>query len=99
MNGRAETPERQYRRWWHRTARLAAVVLALWGIFGFAVHGLVAPLNTLAVAGFPLGFYMAAQGSLIVFVILLFWFSSRQDRLDREAGIAEPDDVREALPR
>jgi putative solute:sodium symporter small subunit len=41
------------------------------------------------ILGFPLGFYMAAQGSLIVFVILIFWFSSKQNQIDEEYGVAE----------
>jgi putative solute:sodium symporter small subunit len=46
-------------------------------------------LNTIKVLGFPLGFYMAAQGSLIVFVVMLFVFAKRQDTIDREEGVAE----------
>ncbi|MCA1243593.1 DUF4212 domain-containing protein [Stappia stellulata] len=99
MTGRANTPGGRDRIWWHRTLRLAAVVLGLWAVFGFAVHGLVVPLNSLVIAGFPLGFYMAAQGSLIAFVVLVFWFSARQDRIDREAGVAEPDPAREERPQ
>ena len=41
--------------------------------------------------GFPLGFYMAAQGSLIVFVVMLFLFARQQDKIDREHGVAEDD--------
>ena len=40
---------------------------------------------------FPLGFYMAAQGSLIVFVVMLFVFAKQQDKIDREFGVAEDD--------
>jgi putative solute:sodium symporter small subunit len=43
------------------------------------------------VLGFPLGFYMAAQGSLIVFVVMLFMFAKQQDNIDREFGVAEDD--------
>ena len=43
------------------------------------------------VLGFPLGFYMAAQGSLIVFVVMLFMFAKQQDKIDREFGMAEDD--------
>lgn len=39
--------------------------------------------------GFPLGFYMAAQGSLIVFVVLIFWYSAKQNQIDEECGVAE----------
>jgi putative solute:sodium symporter small subunit len=40
---------------------------------------------------FPLGFYMAAQGSLIVFVVQLFVFARQQERIDRECGMAEDE--------
>ena len=48
-------------------------------------------LNGASFLGFPLGFYMAAQGSLIVFVVLIFWFARTQDKIDREFGVAEDD--------
>jgi putative solute:sodium symporter small subunit len=51
----------------------------------------VKPLNNINILGFPLGFYMAAQGSLIVFVVMLFVFASRQDAIDREEGVAEDE--------
>ena len=51
------------------------------------------PLNAIniPILGFPLGFYMAAQGSLIVFVVMLFMFAKQQDKIDREFGMAEDD--------
>jgi putative solute:sodium symporter small subunit len=48
-------------------------------------------LNGIKIMGFPLGFYMAAQGSLIVFVAQLFWFAKAQDKVDRKYGMAEED--------
>ena len=50
-------------------------------------------LNTVNVPilGFPLGFYMAAQGSLVVFVAMLFIFARQQDKIDRQHGVAEDD--------
>jgi putative solute:sodium symporter small subunit len=46
---------------------------------------------TIPVLHFPLGFYMAAQGSLIVFVVMLFVFAKQQDRIDRQHGVAEDE--------
>jgi putative solute:sodium symporter small subunit len=46
-------------------------------------------LNKIVILGFPLGFYMAAQGSLIAFVVQLFLFARQQDKIDREFGVAE----------
>jgi putative solute:sodium symporter small subunit len=65
--------------------------LGLWVFFGYIVHMFVHVLNKVVILGFPLGFYMAAQGSLIVFVVQLFLFARQQDKIDREFGFAEDD--------
>jgi putative solute:sodium symporter small subunit len=67
------------------------VHMTIWFIFSFVVHWFASILNQFTVFGFPLGFYMAAQGSLIVFVVQLFIFVWQQDRIDRECGMAEED--------
>ena len=46
-------------------------------------------LNSIVILGFPLGFYMAAQGSLISYVVLCFWNASAQNKIDEEFGVAE----------
>ena len=74
---------------WNRTKKLMVVHLVIWFIFSFVVHWIAPALNKVAVFQFPLGFYMAAQGSLIVFVVQLFIFAKQQDRIDRECGMAE----------
>ena len=56
---------------WRKTTNLMFMHLGIWFFFGYIVHMFVVPLNKIIipVLGFPLGFYMAAQGSLIVFVV------------------------------
>jgi putative solute:sodium symporter small subunit len=78
---------------WRKTTRLMLTHLGVWFFFGYVIHMFVGPLNkiTIPVLGFPLGFYMAAQGSLIVFVVMLFLFARQQDKIDREFGFAEED--------
>lgn len=76
-------------RHWARTSTLMWIMFALWVLFSFVVHFFVGSLNQISFLGFPLGFYMAAQGSLIAFVIMLFVFARRQDVIDREEGVAE----------
>ena len=78
-------------RHWSRTSGLMWLMLVLWIFFSFVVHMFVTPLNQIKFIGFPLGFYMAAQGSLIAFVVMLFWFAWRQDKIDREEGVAEDE--------
>jgi putative solute:sodium symporter small subunit len=78
---------------WKRTTNLMLMHLGVWFFFGYVIHMFVVPLNKITIPGlgFPLGFYMAAQGSLIVFVTMLFLFAKQQDRIDREHGVAEDD--------
>jgi putative solute:sodium symporter small subunit len=63
--------------------------LIVWAILGYAVHIFVPYLNEIVIFGFPLGFYAAAQGSLIGFVALIFWYSARQEQIDEECGVSE----------
>ncbi|MCU0819123.1 MAG: DUF4212 domain-containing protein [Beijerinckiaceae bacterium] len=77
--------------YWQKTSKLMVTMMVLWVIFGFVVHMFVTPLNGIKILGFPLGFYMAAQGSLIVFVVMLFSFAKAQDNIDRECGVAEDE--------
>ena len=76
---------------WQRTKSLMIVTLIIWFIFSFVVHWFAAFLNEFTFFGWPLGFYMAAQGSEIIFVLTLFWFVRSQDKIDRDYGFAEED--------
>lgn len=76
-------------RHWSRTSTLMWVMMALWVFFSFIIHMFVNQLNGISILGFPLGFYMAAQGSLVVFVVMLFIFARMQDSIDRQEGVAE----------
>lgn len=75
--------------YWERTRRLMFIMLGLWIFFSFIIHMFVDSLNRIVILGFPLGFYMAAQGSLLAFVAMLFFFARAQDRVDAESGVAE----------
>jgi putative solute:sodium symporter small subunit len=74
---------------WKRTSSLMWTVLAVWAIAGFGIHLFAPSLNGIKILGFPLGFYFAAQGSLIIFVVGLFWFAKRQNEIDNEFGVQE----------
>ncbi|MEX2641877.1 MAG: DUF4212 domain-containing protein [Acetobacterales bacterium] len=82
------TPERRA-QYWKATGGLMWFVLAIWFLASFVVHFFAPSLNAIVIFGFPLGFYIAAQGSLIVFVVLIFWFAARQNRIDEKFDVAE----------
>lgn len=75
--------------YWQKTRTLVFTAIAIWAFFSFIVHLFAVPLNGITILGFPLGYYMAAQGSLIAFVILIFWFCAKQEKLDRDHGVSE----------
>jgi putative solute:sodium symporter small subunit len=77
---------------WAKTRNLMIIHLSIWFVFAFVVHWFANTLNAISFLGFPLGYYMAAQGSLFAFVIQLFIFVKQQDKIDREFGMAEDDE-------
>ena len=88
-----DTPANQQAHW-RKTTNLMLTHLGIWFFFGYIVVMFVKPLNNIIIPilGFPLGFYMAAQGALIVFVVQLFLFAKQQNKIDREFGYAEDDE-------
>ena len=82
------TPARR-EEYWKKTSRLMWTIMTLWFIFSFGIHFFTVQLNGFKFLGFPLGFYMAAQGSLIAFVVLCFWNAYAQNKIDEEFGVAE----------
>jgi len=85
----AQLDASQMKQYWAKTSRLMWTIFALWIFFGFVVHLFAVQLNTITIFGFPLGFYMAAQGSLIAFVLLCVWNAVAQNRIDEEFGVHE----------
>ena len=77
------------RKYWRKTSQLMRVVLVFWAGLGLGIPLLANRLNEIVFFGFPLGFFMAAQGSLIGFVILIFWYARRQNRIDEDFHLAE----------
>ena len=84
-----DMPPAKREAYWRKTSRLMWIILALWVLFSFIIPAFAVQLNSIVIAGFPLGFYMAAQGSLIAYVVLCFWNASAQNKIDEEFGVAE----------
>lgn len=76
--------------YWKENLRLLAICLTIWFIvsYGFGIL-LVEQLNQIRIAGFGLGFWFAQQGSIYVFLVLIFFYAWRMNKLDREHGVEE----------
>lgn len=81
-----------YAEHWRETRNLTIAHLAIWFVFAFLIHWFAESLNQFSFFGWPVGYYMAAQGSLIVFVVQLFLFSRQQHAIDVRHGVAEDDE-------
>ena len=75
--------------YWARNSKLMWIILAIWFVFSFVVHYFAPSLNGIRILGFPLGFYMAAQGSLIAFLAMCFYNAKAQNAIDEEFGVSD----------
>jgi putative solute:sodium symporter small subunit len=78
------------KEYWKRNLRLLTSLLAVWFIvsFGFGIL-LVDYLDTIRIGGFKLGFWFAQQGSQYVFIILIFIYVVKMNKLDKEFDFDE----------
>ena len=65
------------------------LTLAIWFVFSIVIFMFGESLNNGSFLGYPLAYYMCAQGSIVIFVVLIFWFANRQEKIDEEFGFAE----------
>ena len=76
--------------YWRANLRLVATCLSIWFIVSFGCGILlVEQLNTIRFGGFQLGFWFAQQGAIYVFVLLIFFYAWRMNRIDREYDVHE----------
>jgi len=86
----SELTEQQKKEYWKYNLRLTTILLAIWFVVAYLLSGLWAEsLNEVSFLGFPLGYYMAAQGSLAIFVIEIAVYARLMNRKDLEYGIYE----------
>ncbi len=74
--------------YWQRNVRLAAVLLAVWFFVSFIVSLYAAELADLSLFGFPLAFYMGAQGAPLVYLLIIFIYARYMNRLDAQFGVS-----------
>ncbi|SKA84289.1 putative solute:sodium symporter small subunit [Paucidesulfovibrio gracilis DSM 16080] len=82
--------QEKMQQYWRTNLRYMVVLLAIWALVSY-VCGilLVEQLNTIQLGGFPLGFWFAQQGSIYVFVVLIFAYYVLMRRLDRKFDVHE----------
>lgn len=77
-----------HRRYWNRNLRVTSLLLGLWFVVTYVVAFHARDLD-FEFFGWPFSFWMAAQGSLIVYVLIVWIYARYMERLDREHGVSE----------
>ena len=76
--------------YWKANIRLVTILMIIWALVSFGFGILLRPLlSGIEVGGTDLGFWFAQQGSILVFLVLIFFYAWRMNKLDREHDVDE----------
>lgn len=82
----------RHKAYWRRTFWMTAILLAIWFAVTFVVSYYARELSAISLFGFPFGFYMGAQGTLVIYVLIIWFYVRYMNALDREFGVSEGED-------
>jgi putative solute:sodium symporter small subunit len=82
----------KHREYWRRNLNITGILLAIWFVATFVVIWFAKELNEIVIFGFPFAFYMGAQGALIIYVLIIWYYARRMNQLDQEYGVHEGED-------
>ncbi|MFP5401227.1 MAG: DUF4212 domain-containing protein [Gammaproteobacteria bacterium] len=76
--------------YWQAVLGLLTKILIIWFLVSFGAGILFAPaLNSISLGGYPLGFWFAHQGSIYIFIALIFWYAKKMGDIDRQFDVHE----------
>jgi putative solute:sodium symporter small subunit len=78
----------RHREYWRKNLRITAVLMVIWFVVTYVVAFFARDLN-FTFFGWPFSFWVAAQGALIVYVVMIWFYARTMNRLDEEFGVAE----------
>ena len=81
----------RHREYWQKNLRITSVLMLIWALVTFVPIYYAKALADVIFFGWPLPFYMGAQGSLIVYVLIIWYYARFMDKLDREYDVHEGD--------
>ena len=81
----------RHKEYWAKNLRLTGILLAIWFVATFVMGYYAKELASITLFGWPLPFYMGAQGSLIIYVAIIWYYARTMGKLDDEYGVSEGD--------
>jgi putative solute:sodium symporter small subunit len=83
--------EKQH-EYWRKNLAITGILLFIWFLVTFVMGYYARELNQINFFGWPLAFYMSAQGSLIIYVIIIWYYARYMNNLDRVYDVEESED-------
>jgi putative solute:sodium symporter small subunit len=81
----------KHKDYWSKNLRITGILLAIWFVVTFVI-GYMARDLTFTFLGFPFSWYMGAQGSLIIYVVIIWYYARYMNNLDIEYGVEEGEE-------
>ncbi len=81
----------KHQEYWRKNLVITAILMVIWFIVTFVEGWYARELNSITFLGFPLGFYMSAQGSLIIYVVIIWYYARYMNKLDNEYNVQEEE--------
>ena len=81
----------KHEEYWHKNLVITGILLVIWFVVTFVEAWYARELNSMSILGFPLGFYMSAQGSLAIYVAIIGAYAYLMGKLDKEYNVDEGD--------
>ncbi len=82
----------RHKEYWQKNLRLTWILLIIWFVVTYVIGYLAIDLQSVTFLGFPVAFYMGAQGSLVIYVAIIAYYARYMNQLDREYGVHEGED-------
>lgn len=82
----------RHKEYWRKNLVITAVLLVIWFIVTFVIGWYARELSSITILGFPFPFYMGAQGSLIIYVLIILYYAMYMNKLDIEYDVHEGEE-------
>ena len=82
----------KHQEYWHKNLVITAILLFIWFVATFVEGWFARELNSIVIAGFPMGFYFSAQGSLIIYCVIIWYYARYMNALDKVYDVDEGED-------
>lgn len=82
----------RHKEYWQRNMNITMVLAAIWFVSTFGISYFARELATISFFGWPLSFYMSAQGTLVIYLVIIGYYAIKMRKLDLEYDVAEGEE-------